>query len=542
MKGPREADLEPTFGSDEIPTIPFDPKNEGRQVMRTTYSLNIRIRCIALLCWIGLFITGVGHAITYTYDDLSQLIKVEYDDGSKIEYTYDKAGNILLQMHTKGAAIPVITITATDPNASEMGQDSGTFTVSRTGGTETALAVSYTVSGTATPGADYTALPSTVTILAGNPSATLIVTPVDDTTVEGEETVVVTLSSSSSYAVGSPGSATVTIADNDSVLSTITLVSPNGGESWETGTEHAIQWSYTGDPGATVKIQLLKAGKTTKSIATSTSIGASGSGSFAWNIPTGLAPATDYKIKVSSSTQASRQDSSNKAFSIVDALPLTSGKSVNGSVQKGAWKYYKISAPASLAQFKVTLTNVTGDPDLYVKKNAKPELYVYDSASKQLGERPESITLANTGEAVWYIGVKGYQASNNYTIKADVSADKTVTLTSGKAVAASVALGDWKYYRISAPSDTTQLKVTLTKLSADVDLYLLKSKRPQQLEYDKISRKAGTLSETITIKNTGENVWHIGVYGRSKGNCTVKAVLSKLLTDDQPVEEETLDP
>ena len=197
--------------------------------MRTTYSLNIMIRCIALLCWIGLFITGVGHAITYTYDDLSQLIKVEYDDGSKMEYTYDKAGNILLQVHTKGAAIPVVTITSTDPNASEAGQDSGTFTVSRTGGTEAALVVSYAVSGTATPGTDYTALPGTVTIPAGNPSATLIVTPVDDTSVEGEETVVVTLSSSSSYTVGSPGSATVTIADNDSVISTISGTVTNNG-------------------------------------------------------------------------------------------------------------------------------------------------------------------------------------------------------------------------------------------------------------------------------------------------------------------------
>jgi hypothetical protein len=89
----------------------------------------------------------------------------------------------------------------------------------------------------------------------------------------------------------------VTLADNDSVLSTITVVAPNGGESWEAGTEHAIQWSYTGDPGAAVKIQLLKAGKATKSIATSTPIGADGSGSLAWNIPADLAPATDYKIK-----------------------------------------------------------------------------------------------------------------------------------------------------------------------------------------------------------------------------------------------------
>ena len=36
---------------------------------------------------------------------------------------------------------------------------------------------------------------------------------------------------------------------------TITVASPNGGESWQAGTTHAIQWTYTGDPGSTVKIE-----------------------------------------------------------------------------------------------------------------------------------------------------------------------------------------------------------------------------------------------------------------------------------------------
>jgi YD repeat-containing protein len=126
-----------------------------------------------------------AEAITYTYDELNRLTRVDYDNGSVVEYTYDKAGNITLQKNTPAASLPTVTITATDPNASETGPDTGTFTVSRTGGTEASL--SYTVSGTATPGADYTALPSTVTILAGNPSATLIVTPLDDTSVEGEK-------------------------------------------------------------------------------------------------------------------------------------------------------------------------------------------------------------------------------------------------------------------------------------------------------------------------------------------------------------------
>lgn len=333
---------------------------------------------------------------------------------------------------------------------------------------------------------------------------------------------------------------TITILDD----CTLTVTSPNGGENWEAGTQHAIQWSYTGDPGAAVKIRLLQAGKAVKTIAASAPVGASGSGSFTWKIPAGLLPADNYKIKVNSTTQTSCQDSSNKVFSVFDGqdiVPLASGKGVTGSVSKGVMKYYKITAPISSAQFKVKLTNVTGDPELLVKKNSKPTSELdYDAASKHLGKQPESITQANPDQAIWYIGVYGYKAST-YTIKAELSADQTVALTSGKAVASSVALGDWQYYRITTPADTAQLKVTLTKLSADVDLYLRKASRPQQFEYNKRSIKVGTLSETITIKNPGESVWYIGAYGSAKGKYTVKAVLTMPLGGEQPLEEETPD-
>ena len=58
---------------------------------------------------------------------------------------------------------------------------------------------------------------SVLTIAAGSPSATVTITPVDDTTVEGSETVTLTIVSGSGYTVGSPASASGTIADNDTV-------------------------------------------------------------------------------------------------------------------------------------------------------------------------------------------------------------------------------------------------------------------------------------------------------------------------------------
>ncbi len=69
------------------------------------------------------------------------------------------------------------------------------------------------------------------------------------------------------------------------VPTSITLTSPNGGNSWAAGTLQTISWSYKGDPGSMVRIELLKGGVVNTTIAADTPIGSSGSGSYSWLIP-----------------------------------------------------------------------------------------------------------------------------------------------------------------------------------------------------------------------------------------------------------------
>jgi hypothetical protein len=75
--------------------------------------------------------------------------------------------------------------------------------------------VSYTVSGTATPGSDYTALTGTVTIQAGKTAAIVTVKAKDDAIAEPVETVTATIAASPTYTVGAPSSATVNITSNE---------------------------------------------------------------------------------------------------------------------------------------------------------------------------------------------------------------------------------------------------------------------------------------------------------------------------------------
>jgi hypothetical protein len=123
-----------------------------------------------------------------------------------------------------------VTITASDPNAAENALDTGAFAVSRTGGTFGDLTVNFGVGGSAIPGTDYAAIGASVTIPDGQVAATITVTPNDDAFVEGSETVSLTLMPGAGYSVGAPASDTVTIADDDEFVVSITANDSNAAE------------------------------------------------------------------------------------------------------------------------------------------------------------------------------------------------------------------------------------------------------------------------------------------------------------------------
>src|SRR5262245_8323418 len=137
---------------------------------------------------------------------------------------------------------PVVTITAMDPRAAEAGPDTGTFSVRRTGGTNSALTVFYQLSGSASNGVDYQNLSGTVTIPVGAASAPIVVTPIDDDKAEGTERVVarvvpsLILAPFNPYFVGSPSEAVVEIVDNDVIETnrppSVAIVAPDHGASF----------------------------------------------------------------------------------------------------------------------------------------------------------------------------------------------------------------------------------------------------------------------------------------------------------------------
>jgi len=119
---------------------------------------------------------------------------------------------------------------------------------------------------------------------------------------------------------------------------TITVTSPNGGESWAPGSTHLITWTWTGSPGANVKIELLKAGVSVGTAVASTP----NDGSYSWTISSTRAPGTDYKIRVSSTTAAA-SDTSDGTFTIGSGPSPTSTITVTSPTGGERWSVWYTS-------------------------------------------------------------------------------------------------------------------------------------------------------------------------------------------------------
>ncbi|MFN7282610.1 MAG: beta strand repeat-containing protein [Dolichospermum sp.] len=108
-----------------------------------------------------------------------------------------------------------VTLAVSPGSVTEDGTSNLVYTFTRTGVTTNALTVNYTIGGTATNGSDYASLPSSIAFAAGLATATVIVDPTADTTVESNETVALTLASGTGYTIGTTTAVTGTINNDD---------------------------------------------------------------------------------------------------------------------------------------------------------------------------------------------------------------------------------------------------------------------------------------------------------------------------------------
>ena len=97
-----------------------------------------------------------------------------------------------------------------------------------------------------------------------------------------------------------------------------------------------------------------------------------------------------------------------------DVQSITSGETVSSSVARDAINYYKISS-LSGEQVTATITALTADADVYIKKGSKPSTSSYDCKSTNGGTNSDSCSIDIQSNIEVYIGIAGFRAAS-YTL------------------------------------------------------------------------------------------------------------------------------
>ena len=151
----------------------------------------------------------------------------------------------------------------------------------------------------------------------------------------------------------------------------ITVTSPNGGEDWEIGSSHPVTWS-SASAGSFVKIELFLSGNFYAIIASSTS----NDGYYNWSIPAGNDPSSNYKVKITDTSNSSTYDYSDNYFTL-SGSPFITVLSPNGgedwalgSTQEISWysdfagTYVKIELYEG-GSFQSTIVSSTSNDESY---------------------------------------------------------------------------------------------------------------------------------------------------------------------------------
>jgi Zn-dependent metalloprotease len=173
--------------------------------------------------------TAVSQDVSFSPGETSKTVSIPITDDSVVEN--DETVSLSLSSPSTGAVlgdphaatltildndVALLALSAASYSVSEAGP-TASVTITRSRNTLSSASVHFaTADGTATAGSDYTPVSQDVSFAAGETSKTVDIPIIDDSLVEGNETVSLALSSPSAEArLGSPSTATLTIIDND---------------------------------------------------------------------------------------------------------------------------------------------------------------------------------------------------------------------------------------------------------------------------------------------------------------------------------------
>ena len=198
----------------------------SREPVFKTVQASDHVNHVGTICNLGL-LCGSGTRSLLDFFQVAigpdGLANISYaDNGSSAthaEFARQNSGPLALRNPSSVTCTepPPVTVTVSASPTQVHEGSSGTYTISASPAPSQTIYVSYSMSGTATRGDDYTlSVRSPVKIPAGQTSATVTLNALEDTDprqrgTEASETAIMTLKAGTGYVTGTPNSATITI-------------------------------------------------------------------------------------------------------------------------------------------------------------------------------------------------------------------------------------------------------------------------------------------------------------------------------------------
>lgn len=153
---------------------------------------------------------------------------------SSLNYSVVSPSSATITVQSEDVAKPTVSLSRSAATVAE--GSTATFTITRTVNTAGALTVNLSTAGTATPGSDYTAFPASASFADGESTKTVLLSTIDDTDIESDETVILSINPSSLYDVGT-STQTITITSEDVPTAEFDLLNESGIEFWTDTTD-----------------------------------------------------------------------------------------------------------------------------------------------------------------------------------------------------------------------------------------------------------------------------------------------------------------
>ncbi len=277
-------------------------------------------------------VTGIDDAVIDGPQTVTVTVSVDAAATSD-EYDLVASQAISVSVADNDAVTPSISILET----------SGSTSVSENGSTDTFTVVldvaplaDVTLNLSSSDTGEASVSPTTLTFTSSNWNApqTITVTGVDDTVVDGTQTLTINVvvdaaATSDEYDAVASLSVTISVADNDTSSSggggggggggspqpLITINTPNGGEVLSVGQTKTILWNYQGSTNHTVRLDLSTDGGLTYADAIASSL--PGTGVYLWTIPDKTSVSAKIRAQMFYGSSLVASDASDASFLLV---------------------------------------------------------------------------------------------------------------------------------------------------------------------------------------------------------------------------------